>query len=255
MNVDKEGLDGLIEQVRKTREIIRERNEYRYTSEELVEINNELQKQMEVLQSQNEILKIGLEEKEMLLEDNESLRQRVDGFEFLVTTPDYMDTKTISDEFRISVKSAKEEIRIVSPWITHLIPEIENVAPKGVKFKIITRIDKNDIGTSYFDENIARRLIRLGRGSIKMLNSLHAKMVIVDGKRAIISSANITRAGLGDDDAEIVNYEAGVVVQGKYVEDAITFFDAMWDKAKVIDDKTLNSIIKEAKNEQYSIRG
>ena len=255
MNMDEEGLDRLIGQIRKTREIIRERNEYRYTSEELVEINNELQKQMEVLQSQNETLKIGLEEKEMLLEENKSLIQQVDSFEFLVTTPDCMDTKTISDEFRVSVKSAKKEILIVSPWITRLIPEIEEIAPKGVKFKIITRIDKKDIETPSFDENIARRLIRLGGGSIKKLNSLHAKMVIVDGKKAIISSANITRAGLGDDDAEIVNYEAGVVVQGKYVEDAITFFDAMWDKAKVIDAKTLNSIIREAKNEQHSIRG
>ena len=255
MDIDEEDLDGLIEQIRKTREIIRERDECRYTSKELIEINDELQKQMEHLRLQNNVLKIGLEEKEKLSNENTSLRKQVDSFKFLVTTPDYMDTKTISDEFRISVKSAKKEIRIVSPWITHLIPEIENIAPKGVKFKIITRIDEKDIGTRSFDEDIARRLIRLGRGSIKKLNSLHAKMVIVDGKKAIISSANITRAGLGDDDADIVNYEAGVVVQGDYVKDAIAFFDAMWNKADVIDDKTLNNIINEAKNEQHSLRG
>ena len=248
MNINEESVGGLIEKIRKTREIIRERDGYKYTSEELVEINYELQKQLEHLRLQNNILRIGLEEKQKLLAENEELRQRVDSFEFLVTTPDYMDTKTISDEFRVSVKSAKKEIWIVSPWITHLIPEIEDSAPKGVKFKIITRIDEKDIGTLSFDENIARRLISLGGGSIKKLNSLHAKMVIVDGKKAIISSANITRAGLGDDDAEIVNYEAGVVVQGDYVKDAITFFDAMWDKAVIIDDETLNSIIKEAKN-------
>ena len=255
MNMGNERLDELIEQIRRTREIIRERDEYNYTSEYLTGINNELQNQMEVLRSQNKTLKIELEEKEKLSDENTALRQQVDSFEFLVTTPDYMDTKTISDEFRISVESAKKEIWIVSPWITHPIPEIENIAPKGVKFKIITRIDKKDIGTRSFDEGIARRLIRLGRGSIKRLNSLHAKMIIVDGEKAIIASANITRAGLGDDDAEIVNYEAGVVVQGDYVKDAITFFDAMWNKADVIDDETLNSIIKEAKNEQHSLRG
>jgi hypothetical protein len=37
MNMDEECLDGLVEQIRKTREIIRERDEYRYTSEELVD--------------------------------------------------------------------------------------------------------------------------------------------------------------------------------------------------------------------------
>jgi len=253
MNMGKERLDELIEQIRRTREIIRERDEYRYTSEDLTEINNELQNQMEALRSQNKTLKTELEEKEELSDENKSLRQQVDSFEFLVTTPDYRDTKTISDEFRVSVRSAKKEILIVSPWITRLIPEIENIAPKGVKFKIITRIDKKDIETPSFDENIARRLIRLGGGSIKKLDSLHAKMIIVDGKKAIISSANITKAGLGDDDADIVNYEAGVVVQGDYVKDAIAFFDAMWNEADVIDNKTLNNIIKEAKNEQHSL--
>ena len=255
MNMGKERLDELIEQIRRTREIIRERDEYRYTSEDLTEINNELQNQMEALRSQNKTLKTELEEKEELSDENKSLRQQVDSFEFLVTMGSTRHAKTISDEFRISVESAKEEIWIVAPWITHLIPEIEEIAPKGVKFKIITRIDKKDIGTRSFDEAIARRLIHLGRGSLKKLNSLHAKMVIVDGKKAIISSANITRAGLGDDDADIVNYEAGVVVQGDYVKDAIAFFDAMWNEADVIDNKTLNNIIKEAKNEQHSLRG
>ncbi len=248
MNMGNERLDELIEQIRRTREIIRKRDEYKYTSEDLTEINNELQNQMEVLRSQNKTLETELEEKEKLSNENTSLRQQVDSFEFLVTTPDYMDTKTISDEFRTSVKLAKKEIWIVSPWITHLIPELEEIAPKGVKFKIITRIDKRDIETRSFDEGTARRLIHLGRGSIKRLNSLHAKMIIVDGGKAIISSANITRAGLGDDDADIVNYEAGVVVQGDYVKDAITFFDAMWDKATVVDNETLNSIIKEDRN-------
>jgi len=254
MDINKENLDELIEQIRKTREIVRERDEYRYTSEELVEINNDLQKQIEILRSQNKTLKGELEDKKKLLDENRSLQQQVDGFEFLVTTPDHKNTKTISDAFGVSVKSAKKEICIVSPWITYLIPEIEDIVPKDVKFNIITRIDKKDVGTPFFDENIARRLIHLGGGSIRRLNSLHAKMIIVDRKKAIISSANITRAGL-DDDAGNTNYEAGVVIKGDYVKDAITFFDAMWDKAEDIDAKTLDSIIKEANDEQHSRGG
>ena len=243
MNMDEEGLDGLIEQIRKTREIIRERDEYRYTSEELIDVNNALQNQVETLQSQNKTLESELEAKEELSYENRLLRQQVDGFEFLVTTPDHTNTRTISDAFRVSVKSAKKEVCIISPWITHLIPEIEDIVPKGVKFKTIMRIEKKNVGTSFFDENVARRLIHLGGGSIRMLNSLHAKMIIVDRKTAIVSSANITGAGL-DDDTESANYEAGVVVQGSYIEDVLTFFDALWDGAEDIDDKKLNSIIK-----------
>jgi len=254
MNVDEEGLDGLVEQIRKTREIIRERDEYRYTSEELVDANNDLQKQVDTLQSQNKTLESELESKKELLDENKSLRQKVDGFEFLVTTPDHTNTKTISDAFRVSVKSAKKEVCIISPWITHLIPEIEDIIPKGVKFKTIMRIEKKNVGTSFFDENVARRLIHLGGGSIRMLNSLHAKMVIVDRKTAIISSANITGAGLGGD-TESANYEAGVVVQDNYIEDVLTFFDALWDGAEDIDDKKLNNIIKEANDEQHSRGG
>ena len=254
MNMDEECLDGLVDQIRKTREIIRERDEYRYTSEELVDANNDLQKQVDTLQSQNKTLESELEAKKELLDENKSLRQQVDGFEFLVTTPDHTNTKTISDAFGVSVKSAKKEVCIAAPWITHLIPEIEDIIPKGVKFKTIMRIEKKNVGTSFFDENVARRLIHLGGGSIRMLNSLHAKMVIVDRKTAIISSANITGAGLGDD-TESANYEAGVVVRGKYIKDVLTFFDALWDGAEDIDDKKLNSIIKEANDEQYSRGG
>lgn len=254
MNMDEECLDGLVEQIRKTREIIRERDEYRYTSEELVDANNDLQKQVDTLQSQNKTLESELESKKELLDENKSLRQQVDGFEFLVTTPDHTNAKTISDVFRVSVKSAKKEVYIASPWITHLIPEIEDIIPKGVKFKTIMRIEKKQVGTSFFDENVARRLIHLGGGSIRMLNSLHAKMVIVDRKTAIISSANITGAGL-DDSTESANYEAGVVVRGKYIKDVLTFFDALWDGAEDIDDKKLNSIIKEANDEQHSRGG
>jgi phosphatidylserine/phosphatidylglycerophosphate/cardiolipin synthase-like enzyme len=210
-----------------------ERDEYRYTSEELVDANNDLQKQVDTLQSQNKTLESELESKKKLLDENKSLRQKVDGFEFLVTTPDHTNAKTISDVFRVSVKSAKKEVYIA---------------------KTIMRIEKKQVGTSFFDENVARRLIHLGGGSIRMLNSLHAKMVIVDRKTAIISSANITGAGL-DDGTESANYEAGVVVRGKYIKDVLTFFDALWDGAEDIDDKKLNSIIKEANDEQHSRGG
>ena len=254
MNMGKERLEELIEQIRRTREIMRERDEYRYVSEKLIDVNNDLQKQVDTLQSQNKTFESELEDRKKLLDENRSLRQQVDSFEFLVTTPDHTNAKTISDAFRVSVKSAKKEVCIVSPWITHLIPEIEDIIPKGVKFKTIMRIEKKNVGTSFFDENVARRLIHLGGGSIRMLNSLHAKMIIVDRKTAIISSANITGAGLGDD-TESANYEAGVVVKDNYIEDVLTFFDALWDGAEDIDNKKLNSIIKEANDEQYSREG
>ncbi|MFQ6119653.1 MAG: phospholipase D-like domain-containing protein [Methanosarcinales archaeon] len=248
-----DSLEELVEKIQKVRVIIRHRDEYQHICEELSKLNNELQEQLNKFEVQyktlEERLESVLDEKDKLLTENKSLKQQVDSIEFIVTTPSYTDEKTISDEFRLSAKDAKKEICIASPWITHLIPEIENIAKKGVKFKTITRIDTKDIGTPFFDENIARRLIELGE--VKKLNSLHAKMIIVDKKKAIISSANITKSGLGNSiyETEFANYEAGLIVCGEQVKKAIDFFDSMWKVAEKIDKKELDAIIKEVSNE------
>ena len=249
-----DSLEELVEKIQKVRVIIRQRDEYQNICEELSKLNKELQEQLNKFEVEyktlNKRFESVLDEKDKLLTENKSLKQQVDSIEFIVTTPSYTDKKTISDEFRLSARDAKKEICIASPWITHLIPEIENIAKECVKFKTITRIDTKDIGTPFFDENIARRLIELGE--VKKLNSLHAKMIIVDKKKAIISSANITKAGLGNStiyETEFANYEAGLIVCGEQVKKAIDFFDSMWKVAEKIDKKELDALIKEGSNE------
>ncbi len=78
--------------------------------------------------------------------------------------------------------------------------------PQGVSLKIITNFWKEDVKRGITDVDKLRALHDLG-AEIRFNNNLHAKMVFIDGKTAIISSANLTKRGLS------VNYEAGAVIK------------------------------------------
>ncbi len=55
-------------------------------------------------------------------------------------------------------------------------------------------------------------------------------MMFIDSEVAIISSANLTRKGLG------VNYEAGVLIKDPdQVKKAIEFFQGVWDESEDLD--------------------
>ena len=73
-----------------------------------------------------------------------------------------------------------------------------------------------------------RALQELG-AEIRYNNNLHAKMVFIDGKTAIISSANLTKRGLS------VNYEAGSVIKDyDKVQEAVKFFDNVWKESEIL---------------------
>ncbi len=65
------------------------------------------------------------------------------------------------------------------------------------------------------------------RGNLKTNEILHARMVIVDDKEALISSADLTRDQLIDE------FNAGIWVRDKEtVERATDFFDNIWEKSE-----------------------
>ncbi len=58
---------------------------------------------------------------------------------------------------------------------------------------------------------------------------MHAKMIIIDGKRAYLGSANLTGAGIGSKAANRRNFEAGVFTSDpEMLGELIEFFDSFW---------------------------
>ncbi len=146
-----------------------------------------------------------------------------DYFEFLITSPSKVSS--VLGEIRKCLNGAKEEVLVCSPWITYLASEFKNFN-KNVKIKVITNWRREDIKSGITDLDKLRVLDDLG-AVIRFNNDLHAKMLIIDSREAIISSANFTRRGL------LVNYEAGVIVRKRAdVLQAVNFFNGVWDESK-----------------------
>lgn len=182
----------------------------------LTNLHSELIDQNELLEK---IKNLTVENRELKL-DKESYDNK---FDFVVTTPNL--TNTVYGEIRTSLAEAKKEVLVCSPWITYLFDEFKGFN-KDVKMKIITTFREEDIHKGITDKDKLNALINRG-AEVRYNNNLHAKMIFVDSKTAIISSANLTKNSLS------VNYEAGMVIRDKdYVKKALEFFNGVWKESK-----------------------
>lgn len=125
-----------------------------------------------------------------------------------------------------TVRGATKEIQVVAYLITkqamNLIDLLERAADRGIVVTIIVnRLEEQD-------QLIVGRLARIAsrHGHFRVLNftdkkgrQLHAKIMIVDRKRAIVGSANFSWGGM------FSNYEIGLYIQGR----------PAWKLATVID--------------------
>lgn len=104
---------------------------------------------------------------------------------------------------------------------------------KKIRLKVIANFREEDVKSGITDLDKFRVLTRLG-AEIRYNNNVHAKMVFIDSKIAIISSANLTRKGLS------VNYEAGVVIKNQdKVKKALKFFKGVWDESEPLTEKMI----------------
>ncbi|MCK5109470.1 MAG: hypothetical protein KAR25_07240, partial [Methanosarcinales archaeon] len=99
---------------------------------------------------------------------------------------------------------------------------------QDISIKLITRPSRDIQGTR---GRIARNVLDLLKiatnGNLRTNEILHARMIIVDDKEALISSADLTRDQLIDE------FNAGIWVRDEEtVKRATEFFDNIWDESK-----------------------
>lgn len=124
------------------------------------------------------------------------------------------------------LRQARSEIHIAAYVFTssamHLIDLIEQAAERGVKVTMVI----NNLEDHY--ENVRTRLksVKSRFEFVRLVDfmdveggQLHAKVVVVDRKKAVIGSANFTKGGM------VANYEIGAFVEG----------DKAWALAELID--------------------
>lgn len=219
--------------------------------EELKLKNESLELQIKDLEENIKVLKINTIEQNKLLKQIKELEQekkklkldvnRLDeAYAFVVTTPNET-TNTVYGEISRELSTAKKEILICSPWITHIIEEFSRFKKKEtakINIRIITRLIKEDIEKGVTDLDKFRVLKNVLGADVRYNNDLHAKMMIIDNSIAIISSANLTKKGL------TVNYEAGLCIRDKKnINKATEFFNEVWKKSNPLTEEAIQKVI------------
>ena len=124
-------------------------------------------------------------------------------------------------EFEHALGVDRSELRIVSPFIkAGVLARLLALRPERIR--VITRFNLNDFADGVSDITVLRTLLDHG-ASVRGIRHLHAKFYVFGQSAAIVTSANLTRAGLDS------NHEFGVVIEDR---DAIAscrrYFDDLW---------------------------
>ena len=118
---------------------------------------------------------------------------------------------------------------------SHTLWRSSKILRAQVDLKVITNFRKEDVKTGITDLDKLRVLHDLG-AEVRYNNDVHAKIIVMDSKTAIISSANLTRNGLR------VNYEAGVkIMDHESVKMAEEFFYGVWDNSQLLTEEMIKN--------------
>ncbi len=137
---------------------------------------------------------------------------------------------------------AEKEILITSPHIYYtdwLTAELKPAVDRGVRVRIITwpsyerRVFRSadevrEDRKQYF--TLKRFLEMFPPGTVRLNDNIHAKMVVVDERSVMITTANLTQTGLWE------NYEVGFRAESRELaEQAKNFFEMVWNSEDTIE--------------------
>ena len=107
-----------------------------------------------------------------------------------------------------NLKECHSRFLIASPYVNEVLPQVLQKVPASVKTTLVTKTDLRDfaIGSSNLET-----LCTLASQGVRVLSltGLHAKVYVIDRRRALITSANATWSGMRS------NWECGVAVSGR----------------------------------------
>jgi phosphatidylserine/phosphatidylglycerophosphate/cardiolipin synthase-like enzyme len=136
----------------------------------------------------------------------------------------FLEGLRLEELARDLIEKAKDEILVTSPYVDscHPITLLTEAKDRRVNVRIVTTRptkDKNDV-----KKVECHALLRKKGVNIHYINTIHAKIIIIDRKVAIVSSMNLYSGSTGGGllEAGIVSFESKVVESAsKYINDLL----------------------------------
>jgi len=170
---------------------------------------------------------------------NVRLEKKLKSHEFVASPP---FSGEILAKMKEMIKNAKKEVLLTSPHIYYtdwLTAELQPLVSKGVKVRIITwpgyeRRQFKSVDEVFEDKKqlftLRRFLEMFPKGTVKLNDNIHSKMLIVDEKEVLITTANLTQTGLFE------NYEAGVYAKSEELaKKSKEYFEMIWSSEESVD--------------------
>jgi len=157
-----------------------------------------------------------------------------------------IELNTLLEEFKKLFMSAKQSIRICSPFIEWKGFEffkdiLVNRAADGMKIKLLSRqISPRENITRYKEiqkifkifnkfgllDFVEIRNYHFSTEDLKLASSIHAKIIIIDKNQAYIGSGELRESSLRK------NLELGVILRGEKVKELVKIFDTIFKKSE-----------------------
>lgn len=127
-------------------------------------------------------------------------------------------------EFQDALRRYSGELLIVSPFIkASVLAKLLANPPENIR--VVTRFNLKDFAKGVSDTDALRQFLEAG-AAVRGIRNLHAKLYMFGGSRAIVTSANLTGAGMGR------NHEFGLVTEENGVVMACReYFEKLWKQA------------------------
>lgn len=156
-----------------------------------------------------------------------------------------VDETSVLQEASNLVRSAERTLDVASPWIRGGSSRrlLAGRGP-GVATRILFRIrEPEDLEIT----DLGALLASARQGAeVRYSGRLHAKVIIADGTRALVTSSNLTEAaGFGFQDADRRNREVGLVVEDEpeALAGIVERFAAAWEEGRWLDDGVVGVVM------------
>jgi len=161
-------------------------------------------------------------------------------YPFSTNRSSLLGTEAFRNLLGLSLKNAKKSVIILSAYVTELGLKWvqEQIKDSNVKCTIIARWDKSDIAQGSSDLS-CYQLAKNRNWEFKILNNLHAKIMLIDNKELFVGSPNLTGHGMNLVPAP--NKEVGVKLEAK-IDDINIINNLVLDAIKIDDDLYNNYI-------------
>lgn len=128
-----------------------------------------------------------------------------------------------SECLKKAISASDGELRFISPFIKH--DELKRLLGLSQRpISVITRFNLRDFAARVSDTSALRLVLEQG-GEVRGVKNLHSKLYLFGSQRAVITSANLTHAGLNR------NHEFGLDSDDENVVTACgEYFKGIWDR-------------------------